>query len=372
MDFSLSDEQRAIQELAGRIFQDHVTPRRCREIESGPDGIDRELWNRLAEASVLGVPLPEACGGSNLGIFEFCLVLEEAGRQLAPVPLVPVVVLAALPLATFGTAAQQARYLPGVISGKSLLTAALVEPAGTDPARPRTTARRDGSVWRLDGEKSCVPIALLAERILVPARVGDDGVGIFLVDPAAPGVTREAQVATNREPQAGLILSGAPVADGDLLGTPAQGAEIVRWIEARAALSRCALQLGIAEQALRLTAEYTATRKQFGRPIGSFQGVALRAADAYVDVEAMRSVYWEAAWRVSQGLPADAEIAVATWWACAAGQRVVHTAQHLHGGIGADVEYPIHRYFLWAKQMELALGGANRQLARMGADLPSI
>jgi 3-oxocholest-4-en-26-oyl-CoA dehydrogenase beta subunit len=372
MDFSFSDEQRAIQDLAKRIFQDHVTQKRLLELETGAERIDRELWKRLAEAQVLGLALPEQFGGSNLGLFEFCLVLEEAGRSVAPVPLLPAMVLAALPIAAFGSSEQQANYLPRLIAGETLLTAALVETASSDPARPRTTARRDGSKWRLDGEKQCVPIGQLAERMLVPARFGEGGVGIFLISREAPGVTIEAQRATNREPQARLTLSGAAVADSDLLGTPAQGAAIVRWIEERAALALCAVQLGVAEQALRLTAEYTSTRKQFGRPIGSFQGVALRAADAYIDVEAMRSVLWEAAWRLNEGLPAIGEIAAATWWACTAGQRVVHTAQHLHGGIGSDVEYPIHRYFLWAKQVELALGGAGKQLARIGAQLPSI
>lgn len=372
MEFSLSEEQKDVQNLARRIFQDHVTPKRLLQIEAGDEGIDRQLWQLLADANLLGAALPEEFGGSNLGLFEFCLVLEEAGRGPAPVPLLPVVLLAGLPIATFGSPQQHAQYLPPLISGRTLLTAALVEAGSTEPARPRTVARRDGSRWRLDGEKQCVPIGQLAERILVPARIGDDQVAIFLVDPDAAGVIREAQRTTNRELQTRLLLSGAAVAQGDVLGSPAQGAAIVRWIEERAALGLCALQLGVAERALRLTAEYTASRKQFGRPIASFQGVALRAADAYIDVEAMRSMFWEAAWRLSAGLPATAEIAAAAWWACSAGQRVVHTAQHLHGGIGADVDYPIHRYFLWAKQIELTLGGAATQLVRIGAHLPNV
>lgn len=372
MDFSLNDDQRAIQELARRIFQDHVTPRRLQQIEGGAERIDRELWRHLAAANLLGAALPERFGGSGLGLFELCLVLEEAGRSVAPVPILPVVVLAALPLAAFGSAEQQARYLPRLISGETLFTAALLEAASSDPARPRTTAVRDGSTWRLDGEKQCVPIGQLAERILVPARTAGGSVGVFLLDPGVPGVTRAGQRVTNRESQALLTLSGAAVADSDVLGHPAQGVAVVRWIEERALLGLCALQLGIAEEALRLTAEYTSKRKQFGRPIGTFQGVAHRAADGYIDVEAMRSTFWEAAWRLSQGLPATCEIITAAWWACTAGQRVGYTAQHLHGGIGGDVEYPIHRYFLWAKEVELMLGGANLQLARIGTQMQSI
>jgi alkylation response protein AidB-like acyl-CoA dehydrogenase len=371
VDFLLSDEQRAIQDLAQQIFRDHVTNKRLQVIEAGSERIDRELWQRLAEAGLLGTTLPEAYGGGGLGLFEFCLVLEEAGRAVAPVPLVPAVVLAAMPIAAFGSAPQQAAYLPRLNRGETLLTAALIEEGCSDPKRPRTTARRDGSVWRLDGEKCCVPIGLLAERILVPART-TDGVGVFLLDPDSSGVVREPQEATNREMMARLSLTGAAVNDSDVLGTPEQGTAIVRWIEERATLGLCAVQLGIAEQALRMAAAYASERKQFGRAIGTFQGLALRAADGYIDVEAMRSVFWEAAWRLTQGLPAAAEISAAAWWACLAGRRVTGSALHMHGGIGQDLEYPIHRYYLGAKQVELSLGGAGKQLYRLGTQLPEI
>jgi alkylation response protein AidB-like acyl-CoA dehydrogenase len=371
VDFLLADEQRAIQALAQRIFQDHVTNKRLQVIEAGSERIDRDLWQRLAEASLLGTALPEAYGGGGLGLFEFCLVLEEAGRAVAPVPLVPAVVLAALPIAAFGSAAQRAAYLPGLTRGETLLTAALLEVGSSDPTRPRTTARRDGSVWRLDGEKWCVPIGQLAERILVPART-TDGVGVFLLDPDRPGVVREPQEATNREMMARVSLAGAAVSERDMLGTPEQGAAMLRWIDDRATLGLCAVQLGIAEQALRMAAAYASERKQFGRAIGTFQGLALRAADGYIDVEVMRSVFWEAAWRLTQGLPAAAEIAAAAWWACLAGRRVTGSALHMHGGIGQDLEYPIHRYFLSAKQIELALGGAGKQLGRLGGQLPEM
>jgi alkylation response protein AidB-like acyl-CoA dehydrogenase len=246
----------------------------------------------------------------------------------------------------------------------AVLTAALVEYASSDPAQPRTRAKRDGDGWRIDGEKHCVPAAQLARAILVPARTAQ-GVGVFLVEPSASGVLLEPQIATHREPEWRLQLSGVPAVD--VLGAP--GAEIAAWIAERASLALAAIQVGVAEEATRRTARYISERKQFGKPIGTFQGAALRAADAWIDVEAMRGVLLQAAWRVSAGRPATAEIAAAKWWAATAGLRVVHTAQHLHGGIGSDVEYPIHRYFLWAKQNELLLGGAHQQLARLGAHL---
>jgi acyl-CoA dehydrogenase len=121
------------------------------------------------------------------------------------------------------------------------------------------------------------------------------------------------------------------------------------------------------QSALRDNATYIAQRKQFGRPIATFQGAALRAADAWIDGEALRAVVMQAAWRAGAGRDAAAAIAAAKWWAAQVGQRVVHTAQHLHGGIGSDLEYPVHRYFLWSKQNELLLGGASQQAARLGA-----
>jgi alkylation response protein AidB-like acyl-CoA dehydrogenase len=295
-------------------------------------------------------------------------VLEEQGRHTAPVPLLATAVLGTLPIAEFGSDAQKERWLRPVAESGAVLTAALVEYASADPTAPRTGAKRDGDGWRLDGEKLCVPAAHLASAILVPAR-SDEGVSLFVVDPNAPGVVLERQVATHREPQWRLVLSGAPVLD--VIGAPGQGDAIVAWLADRASLALAALQVGVASGATAATATYVSERKQFGKAIGTFQGVVLRAADAWIDVEALRGMVWQAAWRVGAGLPSHAEIGAAKWWAATAGLRVVHTAQHLHGGIGSDVEYPIHRFFLWAKQNELMLGGANQQLARLGAHLVS-
>ena len=370
MDFSFSEEQEAVRDLARRIFADRIDPERQKQLESGPEWFDLDLWQELGRAGIPGIALPAEHGGSGLGLMEVWLVLEEQGRALAPVPLLPSLVLAGLPLSEFGTPEQKSSLLPGLASGERVLSAAFHEVGPSNPSQPRTSARpdgADGSDWRLEGEKVCVPAAHLAERILVPARTGEGTVGIFLLDPNASGVKLERQETSSREPQFRIELSGATVAADDVLGDPRAGGPLVEWTVERGILGLCAIQLGVAEEALRRTAEYTSSRKQFSRLIGAFQGVSLRAADAYIDVEAMRSAFWLAAWRVEAGLPAAAEVAAAKWWACRGGHRVVHTAQHLHGGIGADVDYPIHRYFLWSRQAELALGGASQQLARIGA-----
>ncbi len=367
MDFSFTEDQEAVRELASRIFADHTDHERIREIEASADGIDHELWGTLAKANLLGLAVPEAHGGAGMGLAEAAILLGEQGRTVAQVPLLATIVMSGMPIAEFGSDAQRDRYLPRVATGEVILTAALSEYAAFDPARPRVTAKTDGDDWLLDGEKICVPAGHLAERILVPARTGDDTIGVFLVDPIADGVTIERQEVTNHEAQVRLVLAGVRIGEGDVLGNPRDGEAIVRFIEERTVVGLCAIQVGVAEEALRRTAEYTGVRKQFGKEIGSFQAVSLRAADGYIDVEAMRSTLWQAFWRLDEGVPAGIEVGVAKWWACRGGQRVVHTAQHLHGGIGADVDYPIHRFFLWAKQLDLCLGGASAQLSKLGA-----
>ena len=368
MDFDLSDEQQDLRTLAAQILEGEVTIERLKEIDAGAEHFDRALWGKLGAAGLLGVAVPEAHGGLGYGFLEAAVVLEQIGRTVAPVPYLASVVLAGLPVARFGTDAQQARFLPGLAAGATVLTAALVE-FGADPLTPRTTARRDGDGWVLDGAKDCVPAGLVADAVLVPAATDDGGIVLALVALDATGVTRERQDTTNDDPEARLVLAGVRVGDADVLGSPADGAAALGWILERATAAQCVVMVGVCEAALRMTAEYTKTREQFGRAIATFQAVGQRAADAYIDTEAIRLTAWQAAWRLAEGLPATAEVAVAKFWAAEGGQRVVHAAQHLHGGMGVDRDYPLHRYFLLAKKLELTLGGATPQLVKLGGIL---
>ena len=367
MDFSFSEEQQDLQGLARQILEGELSHERLKEIEGGDDNFDRELWSKLADAGVLGIALPEAQGGGGYGFLETALVLEQIGRTVAPIPYYATSI-AALAVARFGTDEQRATLLPGVVDGETILTAALTEP-GTDPLHPVTTATPDGDGWLLDGLKDCVPAGPLADHVLVPARTPDGRVIVAVVDPTATGVTRERQDTTNHHAEARLTLAGVKVAAADVLGSPDNGAEVLEWTVERATAGLCAIAIGICEEAVRMTAEYTKTREQFDRPIATFQAVGQRAADAYIDTEGVRLTAWQAIWRLSEDLPATTEVAVAKFWAADGGQRVVHAAQHLHGGMGVDRDYPLHRYFLWAKWLELSLGGATRQLLTIGKHL---
>ena len=368
MDFSFNEEQQDLQGLAKQILENEVTNERLKECEAGDANFDRDLWAKIADAGLLGIAIPEAHGGGGYGFLEVALVLEQVGRTVAPVPYYEALVLGALPIAQFGSDALQGTLLPGIASGEQIVTAALFD-GSTDPLTPTTTATRAGDGWKLNGVKDCVPAGPLADRVLVPAITDDAKVIIAVVDPTAAGVTREKQQTTDNHAEARLTLADATVADADVLVGPDGGAEALQWIVERASAALSVIAIGICEEAVRMTAEYTKTREQFDRPIATFQAVGQRAADAYIDTEGIRLTAWQAAWRLSEGLEASTEVAVAKFWAADGGQRVVHAAQHLHGGMGVDRDYPLHRYFLWAKKIELTLGGATQQLLKIGRTL---
>ncbi|MGO9855550.1 MAG: acyl-CoA dehydrogenase family protein [Acidimicrobiales bacterium] len=372
MDFALSDEQLAVSEAATGLFSGLVDPARVAAVEQSDERVDRALWQALADADLLGLAVPEPDGGAGYGLMELCLLLEAQGRAVAPVPLWATLVLGALPIAHFGSEAQRTRWLPGVVAGEEILTAALNGCAFSPTSSPavRATARDGG--WTLEGSELAVPQAHLAARIVVPARGEDGGVLLALVDPRAVGVALERAVTTNREIHPHLHLRGAVVGPEDAPVAPDLGRVALDFLLVAAIIGLCALQVGVCEAALTQTAVYLNTRHQFGRPLSTFQATMLRAADAAIDIEAMRVTAQNAAWRFDTGRDAADAARVAKWQAAERGQRTVHATQHLHGGLGADITFPIHRYFLWGKQIELMLGGASAQLARLGAEIAEL
>jgi alkylation response protein AidB-like acyl-CoA dehydrogenase len=370
MDFSLSEEQQAVVDTARQIFDGHLDDARRADVEAAGEGVDRKLWSALAGANLLGLAVSEADGGSGLGFGELAVLLEEAGRAAAPVPLWASLVLGGLPIGRFGREGLRRRLLPPLVAGEAILTAALVE-LGTDPDRPLTTARADGDGWVLDGSKTCVPAGTVADVVLVPARTGDEAIGVFVVEPSAPGVTRTRLATTTGLPEARLEFAGVRVGAADVVGDPAGGREVLDWLLPRAITGLCALMAGTCRQAVDLTAGYAVSRQQFGRAIATFQAVGQRAADAYIDAEAVELTARQAAWLLADERLADQQVAIAKYWAAEGGQRVVHAAQHIHGGVGVDRTYPLHRYFLAAKQMELTLGGATPSLLRLGGLMAS-
>jgi 3-oxocholest-4-en-26-oyl-CoA dehydrogenase beta subunit len=352
MDFTVSEEQVELGGLARKILAEREAP-----------------WGDLAAAGVLAAGLPASLDGAGLGLLEQCSVLVEVGRSVSDVPYLASVVLGAGAVACFGTDLQRAQWARPAGRGSVVLTAALEEEDGDDPCCPSSGAVRspDGS-WVVSGVKTAVPHAPRADVFLVPC-ASAEGVLVFLVSPSDAGVTVEPQALTSFAAAGRLVLDSVVLDDSRVLG---MGSDVAGWLVRRATVGLCAMQVGVLERALELTAEHARTRVQFGRPIGAFQAVAQRLADAYIDVEAVRLTMWQAAWVLasgSSGLELDVAVATAKFWAADAGHRVAHTTVHVHGGLGIDVSYPVHRYFVAAKGNEFALGGATAQLRRIGAVL---
>lgn len=379
MDISLTDDQTALVALAARILGDRSTPEALAAAEADGDRFDPELWKLLAEADLLGLCLPEADGGGGYGILEAALLCQEVGRAAAAVPLWATLCLGALPLAHHDAGPLRRELLPQVADGSLVLTAAVVEGGSAlAPAVPATTASATASAtgggWELRGTKHLVPAVHLVEagtdvRVLVPAATGEGASTVFVVDPTAPGVALERQVGTDLEPQATMTFDGAVVDADAVVGAVGGGAEVTATIVALGTAGICARQAGTCEAALRTAAAYTSEREQFGAKIATFQAVAHRLADAYIDTEAIRLTAVYAAWLLDQGRPADDALAVAKVWATEGAQRVVHGAQHVHGGIGFDTDYPLHRWFRAAKAAEHTLGTAHPHLVSLGASI---
>lgn len=350
MDFAFDSDQEALKQLAAKALA----------------AANSDAWTELGRAGLLGTTIPVDHGGAGLGLIELSLVLQQAGRAAAPVELVPAIVASAA-LARFGSAAQAAR-LERLASGSEAIALALSE-AGGELEKPATQATPDGDGFRLRGVKIAVAALERSPWLLVSAR-HNGSPALYLVASDGAGVHREVCRATDDSRVHHVTLDDA---HGEPIGG---GAAALQWTIARLTLAFCAFELGVAEKQLEMTAEHCLRRQQFGKPIGLFQAVGQRAADMHVDVESMRLALWSAVYRLESSAAEDAAagdasvaaaaVNVAAFWAADAGARVAAGAQHLHAGIGFDRNYPLYRYFLAAKRIELELGGANRQLARLG------
>jgi 3-oxocholest-4-en-26-oyl-CoA dehydrogenase beta subunit len=363
MDFTPTEAQTDLARLTGEICAKLVTADRLRELDTA-GRFDEQLWKSLAETGVLAAALPEALGGSDFGMLEQTAILRELGRVVAAVPYLWSIALGAGALAKFGDADQQALAAQAG-AGEIVLTTALAEELRATTDAPGIVAEPAGAGWTLTGTATTVAYADRAARILVPA-ITSHGVGVFVVDPGQASVT--AQQVVDLSPEFVVELAATPA---ELLGSIEAGADILTWLREHAWLGLSALQLGTLERALELTAEHTRTREQFGKPIGSFQSVAQRLSDAYIDIGGLRLTVTQGAWRLAEDLPAAEAIHIAKFWAAEAGHKVAHTVVHVHGGLGIDRDHITHNYFTAAKHNEFALGGATPHLLALGAELAS-
>jgi alkylation response protein AidB-like acyl-CoA dehydrogenase len=368
VDFTFTEEQQAAAEAAKGVFAG-VAPDSVPSpaLTSGAvaDTHDRALWASLADADVLSLLLDARYDGAGLDAIALCLVLREAGRVLARVPLLENSAAAAA-VQAYGSDEAKSALLAPAGRGELVLTVAAHGRTGHDPAELAVTARQDGGTWVLDGVQTAVPWAYDADVTVVPAHTGAGRTVLALVPRDHDGVVLAEPLTAGGELLGELRLESARLTARDVID--ADGAW--EWLRGLLATGTCALALGLGERVLRMTGEYTSQREQFGFPIATFQAVAVQAADRYIDLRAMEATLWQAAWRIASGspgaLPVTGDVAVAKIWAAEGVRRVVQTAQHLHGGFGADVDYPLHRYHAWAKHLELSLGPAAAHEEALG------
>jgi len=369
MDFGFSEEQREVQALAKQILGEQVTAEKLAAYdEYAEPRLDRELWQQLVSAGLPNVAVEEAYGGMGFGFMELALLMEEAGRTIAPVPLAQHCVSALLPIQRFAPDAVKEEVLSAATRGEVLLTAAMLEHLNDDPATPLvTTATREGDAMLLNGAKRAVAYAAEADAILVAAAIGDD-VAVALVPSTAEGVTLAPIQSTAFEPQYDLTLDNVRVEELGVIAWSG-GAEIMAWAAQRTVAALCAHQVGATDYAMRLSASYTSERQQFGVPVATFQAVGHRMADCYIDIECLRLTTYQAASLLDAEAEASTELSIAKIWAGDCGHRVSYATQHVHGGTGIDRDYPLWRYCLWMRHNEMTLGSSTVHLAALGENI---
>tara|TARA_B100001094_G_scaffold230911_1_gene225587 strand:+ start:1856 stop:2917 length:1062 start_codon:yes stop_codon:yes gene_type:complete len=346
MDFDFSEEEQAISDLTQQIFEDKVTHEHLRSLTESEEYFDRDLWLSLADTGVVGATIDERFEGAGLGFLGITALLEKVGKFAAPIPALETIVTGALPIQEFGNEIQRAELLPKIAAGQLIVTTALIS--------SEKAMAEDGQV---SGSFDFVSFGLEADIFLLPTDTA-----VYVIESTSTGVSLESRETTTGHPQATLTLNNV---DAQQLGT-VTAEEFMTWIRLRIDSAICSIMCGACEASLDLASEYTKIRQQFDRAIATFQAVSQRAGDAYIDTEAVRLTSRQAAWRISAGLPAGEQVAIARWWASEAGFRVVHAATHLHGGVGVDRDYPLHRFFLMARQLELTLGNSEEQLVTLG------
>ena len=365
MDLGFDESQQMLKTSAREFLEQECPTSLVRAMEEDERGYTPELWSKIAELGWLGLTLPEQYGGLELSYFDLILILEEMGRAMLPGPFFSTVVLGAMTLMEAGSDAQKQEHLPKVANGETILTMALTEPTATyEPAGVQTTAKADGSDYVLNGTKLFVPDAQIADAMIVVARTtesGDasQGITLFLVDANNPGITITPLKTISGDKQAEVEFKDARVPASAVVGEVDKGWDTVSRILDLAAIGKCAEMLGGADRVLEMTTEYVKERVQFGRPIGSFQAVQHHCANMATDVEGCRYVAYQAAWRVSERLPAEREVAIAKAWVSDAYRRVCALGHQSHGAIGFTKEYDLQLFTRRAKVAEVAYGDTD-------------
>jgi len=365
MDFTFSEEQEMLKKMARDFLTDKCSTELIREMEADERGYSPELWQEMAGLGWMGLVFPEKYGGSNMAFLDLAVLLEEMGRASLPGPFFSTIVLGGLTIIDAGSEEQKQEYLPKIASGEALFTLALTEASARyDAGSIAVTATADNSDYIIDGTKLFVPDAHIADYLLCVARTGEkgaaeDGITVFIVDARSTGISNTVLKTIAGDKQCEVVFDQVRVPAGNILGQPDRGWGVVQRAIERAAVAKCCDMAGIVQQVLDMTLDYAKERRQFDRPIGSFQVIQHYCADMAIDVDGIRFSTYEAAWMLSEGLPCTREVAIAKAWAGEACERIVTLAHQIHGAIGCTIDHDLHLYTKRGKVAQLSFGDGD-------------
>jgi len=365
MEFSLTEEQRLIKKAARDFLKRECPSDLVREMEEDDKDFSSVLWHKIAELGWQGLIFPIEYGGSEGSLLDLIILLEEMGKFLVPIPFLPTVILGGLPILYGGTEGQKEKVLPKMANGELVLSMAFTE---IDPiysaAGINLQAIPQEDNFLLQGTKLFVPYAHVADHLICVTRTEkkdgeEDGITLFLVEGKHPGISHTVLKTLAFEKYCEVIFNHVLVSKENILGEYNKGWEILKNVLGQATIGQCALIVGGAERVLEMTVIHAKERVQFGRPIGSFQAIQHRCANMKVDLEGARFATYEAAWRMSQGLPYTLEASVAKAWVNQAYNRICASGHQIYGGSGVMKDYDMELYSRRAKAAEFFLGDTN-------------
>ena len=368
MDLGLNEAQQMLKNSAQEFLEAECSKDYVREMEEDERGYTPELWQKLAEQGWLGLIIPEKYGGVELEYQDLIVLLEEMGRYMLPGPYFSTVVMGGMTITDAATEEQKQEYLPRIAEGQIIVTLAINEPSGRwDAEGIELKASENGGKWVLNGTKLFVPNAHVSDYIVVAARTGDGAkdISLFIVSTQAKGVEETLLQTIASDRQSEVIFNNVELSSSDLLGEQNAVWSTIEKVLQWGAIGKCAEMTGGGQEVLDMTVEYAKQRTQFGRPIGTFQAIQHHCANMATDVEGSKFITYQAAWRLSEGLPADREVAMAKAWVSEAYRRVCALGHQSHGAIGFTKEHNMQLYSRRAKAAEIMFGDSNFHLEKV-------
>lgn len=364
MDFILNEQQEMLRSSAHQFLGDKCPIAFVRQMAADERGYSQEIWEEIANLGWLGLIFPEEYGGIDLDFLDLVILLEEMGRFCFPSPFISTVICGGLPVLWAGTEEQKKELLNKLASGKLLMTLAYTEPGTHYGSTINTRATEDKGNYIINGTKLFVPDANVADYLICAARTKGDvsdeqGITLFLVDRQSAGVEITGLKTTAEDKQCEVTFNQVKVPESNMLGECNQGWDLLQRVMEYAAVAKCAEMVGGAKQVLDMSVDYSKERVQFGHPIGSFQAVQHRCADMFINIDGMKFITYEAAWRLSQGLPSTKEVSMAKTWVSDAYQKVVRNAHQVHGGTGFTEDHDLPVYFKRAQTAKILFGDAS-------------